>query len=33
MNMAVVNGGYFHYTNMNKFLETIFSESTGHILK
>ena len=21
MNMALVNGGYFHYTNMNKFLE------------
>ena len=30
--MALVNGGYFHYTDMNKFLK-IFSETTGHFLK
>ena len=29
--MAVVNGGYFHYTNMNKFLKKVFSETTGQI--
>ena len=35
MKMALVNGGYFRYTNMNKFLNksTYFYETTGQILK
>ena len=34
MNMALVNGGYFHYTNMNKYsLKIFFFETTGQILK
>ena len=32
LNMALVNGGYFHYTDMNKFFK-IFCEITGQILK
>ena len=30
--MALVNGGFLHYTDMKKFIK-IFSETAGQILK
>ena len=33
VNMALVNGGFLHYTDMKKFLKKIFFETAGPILK
>ena len=33
INMAVVNGGFLHYTDIKKFLTIFFSETNGQILK
>ena len=31
--MALVNGGFLHYTDMKEFLKNLFSETAGQILK